>query len=444
MRYSSNLFRVTLFYLLQYLEHTRSLLIISGFSIFLLPCSNDSILQAQWVNQQSGTTENLYGSYFTDSLRGWICGGGGILLHTTDGGNHWLKQENGATNTLRAICFTDSNMGVVVGSSGFISRTTNGGITWEIMSSGTTNNLFSISIVDSHYCYIVGDGGKILQSSDGGITWINQVSGTSYPLFGVSFFDEKNGIVVGGERHYVGHDEIGHAVIFRTTDGGSTWLPQLAQIGFPLRGICFIDSTTAVVVGDWGAVYRTTNGGLNWTNQTNGTSADLFGVSFVNRDTGTIVGQYEILRTVDGCLSWSSQSNATKNILYSVSFIDSKIGTAVGNLGEIIHTNTGGLTLLGLGQNSNNSFTPNYFLAQNYPNPFNPQTTIEYNLPRRSFVSLNVYNLIGQCVTTIVSEERLSGSHKVVFDGSALSSGVYFYRISVSDFTETKKLILLK
>ncbi|GEM_PF-6767950 len=88
---------------------------------------------------------------------------------------------------------------------------------------------------------------------------------------------------------------------------------------------------------------------------------------------------------------------------------------------------------------------PEYFeLYQNYPNPFNPTTTLLYALPKDCRVVLEVYNLLGQRIRTLVDEEHRAGVHEVVFDGSDLSSGTYFYRIHTPDHTAVKKFILLK
>jgi hypothetical protein len=85
-----------------------------------------------------------------------------------------------------------------------------------------------------------------------------------------------------------------------------------------------------------------------------------------------------------------------------------------------------------------------FALHQNYPNPFNPNTTIKYDLPKASFVSLLVYNTLGQQVSQLVNEQQQPGYHEVAFLGDELASGVYFYRLQAGSFVATKKLLLLK
>ena len=85
-----------------------------------------------------------------------------------------------------------------------------------------------------------------------------------------------------------------------------------------------------------------------------------------------------------------------------------------------------------------------FVLNQNYPNPFNPTTTIEYIIPKTRFVSLKVFDILGREIKTLVNRQELPGAYKVLFDGSGIASGVYFYRIQAGEFVATKKFILLK
>jgi methionine-rich copper-binding protein CopC len=85
-----------------------------------------------------------------------------------------------------------------------------------------------------------------------------------------------------------------------------------------------------------------------------------------------------------------------------------------------------------------------FYMAQNYPNPFNPSTTFEFALPVAGHVNLDVFNVLGQKVETVVDENLNAGIHQVVWDATDVSSGVYFYRLTTSDNTETRKMMLLK
>jgi hypothetical protein len=86
----------------------------------------------------------------------------------------------------------------------------------------------------------------------------------------------------------------------------------------------------------------------------------------------------------------------------------------------------------------------NYSLSQNYPNPFNPSTKINYNVAEPGFVQLKVYNVLGVEVVSLVNEQKYAGNYTVDFDASRFSSGVYFYSLTVNNFTQTRKMILEK
>jgi hypothetical protein len=85
-----------------------------------------------------------------------------------------------------------------------------------------------------------------------------------------------------------------------------------------------------------------------------------------------------------------------------------------------------------------------FVLEQNYPNPFNPSTNIRFAVTGSGFVTLKVYNLLGQEVRTLVNENLHAGGYEVTFDATGLASGTYFYRLQAGDFVQTKKLLLLR
>lgn len=85
-----------------------------------------------------------------------------------------------------------------------------------------------------------------------------------------------------------------------------------------------------------------------------------------------------------------------------------------------------------------------YRLSQNYPNPFNPETRIDFGIPKSGYVSLKVFNSLGQEVKELVNKELSTGSYSVNFDGAGLGTGVYYYMLVTNGFTETKKMLLVK
>lgn len=122
--------------------------------------------------------------------------------------------------------------------------------------------------------------------------------------------------------------------------------------------------------------------------------------------------------------------------LYVLGGIDS-LAQAVDIVEEIVPQGTAGVL-------PEEQIPGQYSLSQNYPNPFNPSTVIRFQLPVSSFVTLKVYNLLGQEEATLVNEELRPGNYRVNFDAAGLATGVYFYRLQAGTYTETKKLLLLR
>jgi hypothetical protein len=121
------------------------------------------------------------------------------------------------------------------------------------------------------------------------------------------------------------------------------------------------------------------------------------------------------------------------------------VGIIVGdpNISAVfIYTNS---NLLGFSHDNDREFIPDDFtLNQNFPNPFNPMTMINYQLPITTDVELSVYNLLGQKVATLVSENQMTGFHQVQWDASDNANGVYYYQIKAGEFHDVKKMVLIK
>lgn len=95
-------------------------------------------------------------------------------------------------------------------------------------------------------------------------------------------------------------------------------------------------------------------------------------------------------------------------------------------------------------KDSDDSTPNNFSLDQNYPNPFNPSTTIQFSIPEQSFVRLEIFNTLGEKVSTLVSEDLNAGKYKYVWNAGNIPSGVYYYKLITDEFVQTRKLVFLK
>ena len=143
--------------------------------------------------------------------------------------------------------------------------------------------------------------------------------------------------------------------------------------------------------------------------------------------------------------------NSSSADLYTANFISAGFNTPV-TVSKFVQSNyvtyssyASGDFLNGPGAVNEPGTLPSKFsIAQNYPNPFNPTTTIQYDLPGPSNVSLEIFDLLGQRVEILVDENQQAGRHTVSWNANDKPSGMYFYKINAGDFTETKKMVLVK
>jgi hypothetical protein len=126
------------------------------------------------------------------------------------------------------------------------------------------------------------------------------------------------------------------------------------------------------------------------------------------------------------------------SMIYTLAFVQNDDTKEVFNSGR-----PNNITITG-SEPYSNEVSDKYELMQNYPNPFNPSTYIAFTVPKDVYVSLKVYDILGNEISTLVDGNHKAGTYNIYFDGSNLASGVYLYKLAAGDFTETKKMLMIK
>jgi photosystem II stability/assembly factor-like uncharacterized protein len=407
-----------------------------------------------WQKIDSPTSKKLNSVVFIDSLQGWAAGESGLIIHTSDGGDNWETQYSNDSLNMVNLCILDDQLGFASASSSiyqpfgsFLLKTTNGGADWssEYMRFG---ELFvnSIYFLDPLNGFAVGYPGFFKRTTDGGVSWrqVNLDSSifAGYPPYTMKFLNKDYGFACGGVRDVTG-------VIWRTSDGGFNWdtvVDTSSAPPEPLFAINIFDTLNVIVMGgdpEYGAsVMRSTDGGNFWEYSTLGILWYPVEIGFRTSTEGwaPMGPKLEFLYTSDSGVNWSEIPTPDSTYVTNISFPDSIHGFAVGINGTILryhYQKPNAVNSLAYGDAT-------FSLDQNYPNPFNPVTIINYQLSTESFVSLKVYNVLGKEVSSLVNEEKPAGKFTIKFDGGSLASGIYFYRLNAGNFTQIRKMILLK
>ena len=426
--------------------------------ILLAICFSGKDIHAQnaWYHQQSNVSLNLRSVYFINQNTGWIAGDTGVILHTTNAGTNWIRQISNTNRNLTHIIFTDSLNGIAAGSSSepspfcldilVILKTTDGGNNWIVLQNNFAFKLQdmvqSSGVVYTGYegsdmqCYV--SMGYINKTNNNGANWVPSIS-DKYGYLSISFIDSLTGWALGQYSSDVG---AGIQKVIKTTDAGVNWNLIMSDTNDILReyNMKFFDENTGYKIGNF--LKKTTDGGYNWFSTDSILTNNIKSYTFINPDTGWCIGiGGKVIRTNNGGNSWTTQTSNTGNLLNDIIFVNNETGYIVGTQGRILKTITGGLTGV---TSFENQIPGSHILYQNYPNPFNPKTIINYELGIRNFVSLKIYDVLGNEVAELVNEKQNAGSYSVEFDGSGIASGVYFYRLETNNFSEIKKMILIK
>jgi photosystem II stability/assembly factor-like uncharacterized protein len=357
-------------------------------------------------------------AFVGDGGAGGGAGGNAKVWKTTNGGVNWnvILTTGGTAGFINSIVFsrTVPNAGYIqsdpptgAGGTYWLQRTTDGGNTWTLLNppgvTGQASSQNGLVVIDDQFLAF-GTGSiapaRILWSSNGGTTW--NLASTSVITGGF-----VSGLAIRSDKQvWICGTDASLPNIARSTTGGATW--------------------SAVNTGS-GSGYCT----MKWVYTTNYCYLSL-------GSTGTNL----VKESTDGGVTWSSMTNPSipgityMDLVYTDGQITAYAISGVGNViklqkfpNEVIH-NPNAITAFKLGQN--------------YPNPFNPRTVINYSIPKQSFVTLKIYDVLGKEIKTIVNEIKSPGNYNAELDAAELGSGVYYYTINAGFYTETKKMVLIK
>ncbi|MGE5438358.1 MAG: T9SS type A sorting domain-containing protein [Bacteroidota bacterium] len=288
---------------------------------------------------------------------------------------------------------------------------------------------------------------------DGGRSWEKGEDNFYLPyVSGVDFVDRNLGWIVCSYSNYATDS----GAILVTADGGKTWQYQdsLAMI---LYGVDFITPDKGFAVGtNWdhstGFIYSTIDGGKTWQHEQFKDFGAFTDIKFLNDTAGWItcadprkLNTGKILRTTDGGKSWEIQASGISSQLKKIMIRDNTGFIFGDDYNLMTHTLLRADLCKITGVKDGQTELPSDFcLSQNYPNPFNPTTTINYSIPKASFVEMKVFDMLGRQVQTLVNKEQIAGDYYIKFNGSSLPSGMYVYSIHAGELRASKKLILIK
>ena len=376
------------------------------------------------------TTDLLDGASFADNNTGYFVGNNGIVIKTTNAGASFVTQTTpGGTLELNNVSAPSTTTAYIAGDAGRIFKTTNGGTNWTELTTGSTQDLLGIDFVNDNTGYAAGQSGAVLKTTNGGVNWTNMPVPGGELLWDIDFVDGDHGWTVG-----VGE------VIYGTTNGGANWSLQFNGSQLGCYAVSFVNTMTGYASGSSGYTYKTINGGNTWT-PTPQLGNTIWAMEFYDADHGVAIGSSGYpYRTTNGGTSWIGDPRRTINTMYAVAFTPNGTCFIGGSLGIVLKGNNSLVNIT----HEPGSIPERYLLQQNYPNPFNPTTKIRYELPVNGNVKLTVYDISGREVNSLINGYQNAGVYSLEFNGSGLSSGVYFYKLETQEFTQTKKMILVK
>ena len=428
---------------------------------FLCLMSSQSKGQNGWTDQTPTTIDltdtALKGIWAIDSENIWVVGQHGTILHSMNGGEDWVKVNTDYTDDYNSIIFLNSDTGFITGTPrtddyAFVLKTVDAGITWkrDRLPGGSNQIAFDLEFyysesTQTYTIYATGGLWHVWKTQDIGENWSGLSGSCGNGNFNACCFITENiGWFVGTPANTL------DTSIVKTIDGGNTFFGQVNPNSIKLNEVSFISPNVGIAVGLENQILYTNDGGTNWVNRTDLVYHRWWSCDMKESGNAWAVGKDgKIAFSTDFFESWNYQNSGQSGELWKVYFIDDNegwiLGGGIGKSGIILHTKSGGIAT---SINQKTTETPAY-LAQNYPNPFSQVTEITFSLSKISKIQLDILNINGQLVRTLVTGTLDSGIHKVKWDsrdseGKQVSEGTYLYRLSVGEIVETKSMVRIQ
>lgn len=428
--------------------------------IFLLSSKNIFPQTYQWrliETSPTATTTRFEDVYFINSNTGWIIDIYGLVYGTKNGGKTWSNlYTNFDAGGFRSVAFFDSLYGIIgsLDEDSVLFNTSNGGVNWthnENITGALPRGICGIGIAGPNLVFACGryDGfANVIKSTNRGVTWTSlNIDNKATSLIDCYFQNENTGFVCGGLGTSFSSRR---TVILKTTNSGLTWdsVYLSATSGEWGWKFSFINSNTgycSIERSGFSTYYaKTTNGGTNWFRQNYTFFPVVQGICFLNENTGWVGGGHETpppytntFGTTNGGVSWVGVPNLLNVNVFQL--LNDTLGFAVGN--RVYRYGKDSIVNI---HNISNIIPSKFELKQNYPNPFNPVTNIEFKIVNSGFVKLKIFDMLGKEIETLYSGNLNAGSYKSQWDASNFPSGVYYYKLETENFSETKRMILLK
>ena len=392
-------------------------------------------ISAQWQQMSAGITGGVNVTSFATGGSSIFAGtlGEGIY-QTSNEGVSWSTVNNGLTNlSVYSLGMSGNNIFAGTYSAGVFLSTNNGAL-WISSNSGIEGNIFSFAVSGTSI-YAAGNGGVFL-SINNGASWTELLNGLPNSF-------SSTAVCISGTYVFAAENTTGTGGIYRSSDGGSNWTAAINGLGTGSVHALGASGTN-IFAGTSSGIYMSANQGNNWSPVNNGLPGlmyiNTFGVSGTNVFTGTNPSGGIYLTTNNGA-NWIDKNLGFSGpaYVYAITFAGNYIFAAkYHSVWRRAYSDIIGI------KNLSSEIPGEYSLEQNYPNPFNPETKIIYKIKKSSFVSLRVYNSLGREVESFVNIVQAPGTYEVTFDGKNYSSGTYFYKLDSKEYTETRRMVLIK